>query len=361
MTRKVPLVVGEDDNFARVVQIVMDPTQRPELQAAYGDYVSSDVSDFIGWRDRVRREIGAAYPCEVRLVGNDAELLAAVPEASAIIVEALMIDRDVLSAAPRLRCVQRNGVLLRNIDAEACRERGVKVLTVRRRSNIGVAESAVMLMLMLAKKAHKLAGRISIGQLETAGYPYRPLDRKRVPGANYGRVGGIRTLFGASVGIIGMGEIGREIATRLKPFDARLLYYQRRPLPAMDEQELGIAYRPLDTLLAESDWVVPQLPLTESTRGILGVRELRQMKRGAMLVNVARADLVQRPALIEALRSGHLGGFALDPLYEEPGNDDDELLGFDNVILTPHIAAQPRLNVLTDIEDIIKGVAAAIV
>lgn len=360
MAHTPPLIVGENDNFTRVVQIVMDPAPRPQLQAAYADYLSADVPDFAAWRDRVRREIGAAYPAEVRLVDTDQELLAAAPEAAAIIVEALQIDARVLDAAPNLKCVQRNGVLLRNIDAPACAARGVKVLTVRRRSNIGVAETALLMMLMLAKKTNQLAGVISVRQLEAAGYPYRPLDRPRVPSANYGRVGGIRTLYGATVGIIGMGEIGREIALRLKPFDARLLYYQRHPLPSADEQALGLTYAGLDDLLARSDFVVPQLPLTQSTRGLLGAPELARMKPGAVLVNVARADLVQREPLLAALRSGHLGGFALDPLYQEPGDDDDELLSFDNVILTPHVAAQPRTNLLADIEDIIKGVAREI-
>lgn len=361
MARQPPLIVGENDNFTRVVQIVMDPTPRLELQAAYADYLSADVPDFAGWRDRVRDEIGAAFPAEVRLVDTDEELLAAAPDAAAIIVEALEIDARVLDLAPRLKCVQRNGVLLRNIEAAACAARGVKVLTVRRRSNIGVAETAVLMMLMLAKKTHQLAGVISANQLSAAGYPYRPLDRPRVPSANYGRVGGIKTLYGATVGIIGMGEIGREIALRLKPFDARVLYHQRRRLADADEAALGLAYAGLGELLAASDFVVPQLPLTDSTRGILGARELGQMKRGALLVNVARAELVQRGPLLEALRSGQLGGFALDPLYKEPGDDDEELLGFGNVILTPHVAAQPRTNLLADIEDIIKGVAREII
>ena len=84
------------------------------------------------------------------------------------------------------------------------------------------------------------------------------------------------------------------------------------------------------------------------------------MKPGACLINVARAEIVERNALIEALRSGHLGGFALDSLYEEPGHQDDELLAFDNVILTPHVAGSPRSNGLQDMEDLITGLARAL-
>jgi phosphoglycerate dehydrogenase-like enzyme len=103
--------------------------------------------------------------------------------------------------------------------------------------------------------------------------------------------------------------------------------------------------------------VVPQLPSSPATKGFLGRAQLAQMKPGAFLVNVSRADVVDRSALIESLRSGRLGGFALDPLYEEPGRSDDELLGFENVILSPHIAAQPRFNALDDLADMMERLA----
>jgi phosphoglycerate dehydrogenase-like enzyme len=87
---------------------------------------------------------------------------------------------------------------------------------------------------------------------------------------------------------------------------------------------------------------------------------LALMKPGACLINISRADIVERNVLLEALRSGHLGGFALDPLYEEPGRPDDELLAFDNVILTPHMAGSPRSNGLRDMEELITGLAQAL-
>ena len=100
--------------------------------------------------------------------------------------------------------------------------------------------------------------------------------------------------------------------------------------------------------------MVPQLPSAPATVPSSIAREFAQMKPGAFLVNVSRADVVDRAALIEALRSGRLGGFALDPLYEEPGRSDDELLTFDNVVLSPHIAAQPRFNALDDLADMME-------
>ena len=140
----------------------------------------------------------------------------------------------------------------------------------------------------------------------------------------------------------------------------RMLYHQRNRLSEAEEQELGVEYVSFEELLAQSDWVSIQLPITPSTRNLFDRTRLAQMKPGAFLINTARAEIVDRDAVIEALRSGHLGGFALDPLYEEPGNPDDELLSFENVILTPHTAAQPRFNALNDLEEIILRLARAI-
>jgi phosphoglycerate dehydrogenase-like enzyme len=107
--------------------------------------------------------------------------------------------------------------------------------------------------------------------------------------------------------------------------------------------------------------VLPCLPVTPSTEGLIGRAQLAQMKPGAMLVNITRASVVDRAALIEALKSGRLGGFALDPLYDGPaGRSDDELLSFPNVVLSPHIAAQPRFNALSDLAELCEGVAKAL-
>src|SRR5262249_45980344 len=117
------------------------------------------------------------------------------------------------------------------------------------------------------------------------------------------------------------------------------------------------SYRPLDRLMEESDWIVPALPVSPPTRGLIGREQFAHVKPGAILVNVTRPDAVERDALIEALRSGRLGGLGLDVQYEAPGRDDDELLTFANVALSPHLAAQPRFNALDDLSDLCAQVA----
>src|SRR5205085_2114332 len=124
--------------------------------------------------------------------------------------------------------------------------------------------------------------------------------------------------------------------TRHPAADAAAACQHRLRLTEDEERALAVAHAPLETLLAESDWVVPQLPAAASTRHFIGAAELARMKPTACIVNVSCPDVINRDALIEALRARRLAGFALDPQYEAPGRSEDELLAFDNVILTPH-------------------------
>jgi phosphoglycerate dehydrogenase-like enzyme len=355
-----PLLVVEDDPFLRVLQVVLDPATPAERTAAFADFFAHEEPDFDGYCARVRAKAPGLFPARVQMVETQEELRGALADARAVAVEALTVGRNELAAAPKLKLVQKYGLGVTTIDTAACAERGVAVLTTRRRANIACAEHAIALMLTQARKLHRLIGRVTAAKLGEEGCPYKPFDRRHTPNSNWGRIPGIRLLHGATLGLIGLGEIGREIATRAGAFGMRVLYFQRRQLSDADERALGVAYAPLDTLLAKADWLVPQLPEGPSTRNLIDGARLARMKPGAFIVNVSRPDVIDRAALIEALKSGRLGGFALDPLYQAPARDDDELLQFKNVILTPHIAAQPRRNALADFADIIEGMARAL-
>jgi phosphoglycerate dehydrogenase-like enzyme len=352
-----PVIVIEDDPFTRVVQIVLDPGVGAERLSAFADFFANDEPDFPGWCERVRTRAPRLFPAEVRMAYSQEELRASLPGADAVIVESLRIGHGELEAGGRLKLVQKFGALARNIDTAACAGRGIAVITQRRRPNVSCAEHALALMLMLARKLKPIEGQVTAARLEAAGRPFRPFDRRHTPYTNFGRIPGLRTLYGATLGIIGLGEIGTELAWRAGAFGMRTLYHQRNPVSADEEKRWGAQYAPLDELLAQSDWVVPQLPLNDATRGFLGRERLARMKPGACIVNVARAELVERSALVDALASGRLGGLGLDPLYEAPMRGDDPLLGFDNVVITPNTAAQPRFNALDDIEEIVVGMA----
>jgi phosphoglycerate dehydrogenase-like enzyme len=357
---KAPVILGEDDSSTRLVQLVLDPSASAEARAAFADFFANDLPDFEAWCARVRSKAADLYPAEVRIAADQAELRAGLADVDGLFIESLAISKAELEVAERLVVIQKYGVILRSIDVAACAAKGVKVLTLRRRGNIGVAEMAMSLMQMLAKKLNRLAGMVTLDRLAAAGLSYAPFDRRYTPNSNWARIPAIRMLYGTTLGIIGFGEIGREIALRAAAFGMRVLYHQRTRLAEAEEQALQVSYAPLEKLLAESDWVVPQLPSDSSTRGLLDKARFAQMKPGAILVNVSRADVVDREALIAGLTSGRLAGFALDPLYEEPDRPDDELLRFENVVLTPHIASQPRFNLLADIEDVIVGLGREI-
>jgi phosphoglycerate dehydrogenase-like enzyme len=358
--RKRPVLVVEDDVFLRLIGLVLDPATSTERRTAFADFFAHDEPDFDGWCARVRARAAPLFPAEVRLVDSEETLRASLADADALVLESLPLTAADIAAAPRLKGLQKYGVGLRTIDTAALAARGIKLITLRRRANIACAEQAVGLMLALAKMTVRLAGRISVETLAELGYHYQPFDRRHTPNSNWARIAGVRMLYGATLGIIGLGEIGREIAVRAAAFGMRTLYTQRRRLDEHEERALSVAFAPLDTLLADSDWVIPQLPGGPSTRHFIGRAELARMKPTACIVNVSCPDVIDRAALIEALRSRRLGGFALDPQYEAPGRSDDELLAFDNVILTPHLAAQPRFNALNDFEDLIAGLATAL-
>jgi phosphoglycerate dehydrogenase-like enzyme len=356
-SRQPPVLVVENDVFLRLLAVVLDPASSAERRAAFADYFAHDEPNFEGYCARLRARAAPLNPSQVRLVDTPRELRDNFAEADALVLESLPVTAADFAAAPRLKVVQKYGTIARHIDTAAAAARGIKVLTLRRRANIACAEHAVGLMLAQAKMTTRLAGRISVEALAELGYHYQPFDRRHTPNSNWARIPGVRMLNDATLGIIGLGEIGREIALRAAAFGMRVLYHQRRQLPDAEEHTLAVTYAPLDTLLAESDWVIPQLPGDAGLRHLIGRDELARLKPTAFIVNVSRPDVIDRAALIEALREGRLGGIALDPQYEAPGRSDDELLGFDNVILTPHIAAQPRFNALSDIDDLITGLS----
>ena len=227
-------LVVEDDRFLRVLGIVLDPGTSRERIGAYADFFAHDEPDFDGYCQRVRAQVGGLFPREVRLVETQDELRAALPGSCALVVESLHVGRDELVAGSALRVVQKFGLKPRSIDTAACADRGIKVLTLRRRANIACAEHAFALMLALARRLKSLEGVISAEQLAAAGRSYRPFDRRHTPGGNYGRFSGTRALSGNTMGIIGFGEIGREIALRANAFGMDVIYHQRTRVAAAE-------------------------------------------------------------------------------------------------------------------------------
>lgn len=355
-----PKIVAQDDVIIRTAQVILDPDTDPERYAAFADYYHVDLPDFDGWVARVRASVPNLFPAEFEMVAEGEALQRALSDAVGIICENLTIGEAELDAAPKLKVVQKFGTDTRNIDLAACAARGVKVHTLRRRVNIAVAEHAFAMILAMAKKLPLLDGRIDVKSLHEAGFPARMHDRRHAAAANWGRVDGLGTMYGAIVGCLGLGEIGREVASRAHAFGAEVLYHQRNRLPEHIEHALGAKYCGFDELLSRSDYVSIHLPSNKSTEGLIDADAFAKMKDGAYLVNISRAAIIDRGALMNVMESDRLGGIALDVHYEEPSPADEPLKSYPKALLTPHSAVAGRDNAAADMEELIANLASAI-
>ncbi len=344
----------ERDHFLRILAVILDPQAPDEHRQAVADFFAHDIPDFGRRCEQFLREIPGLYPAQVHFAGDADELEKLLPGADILVLESLPLPARAVDALKPTAIVQKFGAITSNIDVEACRRRRIPVLNLPRKVNGAVAEHAFALMMALAREIPRYNGVVTAEQLRTRDLPFRPYDQRYTGASNFGRLPGLRSLLGARLGIIGLGEVGQEIARRASPFEMSISYYQRTRLTASDELTLGVRYTELLPLMAESDFIIVQLPLNDSTRGIIGRKELEVVKPGAMLVDVARAALIDREALLCAMESGRLGGLALDVGYEEPWQAGDPLLSFKdrNVIFMPHTAIAHREIGLSDLEQL---------
>lgn len=238
----------------------------------------------------------------------------------------LLTDRvngDVIDAiGPQLKIVSNYAVGFDNVNVKDATERGVVVTnTPSDEVNEAVAEHTWALILSLAR-------RVVEADEATRRGAYKGWEPNIFLG---------RTLLGKTLGIVGLGRIGSMVAGRAKGYQMRLIY-NKRNRDEEKEKELGVEFADLDTLLAKSDFVTLHVPLTEETRHMVNRETLAKMKKEAYLINTARGPVVDEHDLVDSLRSGHLSGAALDVFDNEP-NINPELIGMENVILTPHIAS----------------------
>lgn len=260
------------------------------------------------------------------LVDDRAGLLARVAEADALIVRnRTRVDREVLAAAPQLRAVGRLGVGLDNIDVAACEAAGVAVYPATGANSLAVAEYVVATSMVLLRGAYLSSNEVAAGQWPRA------------------RMSQGRETAGKTLGLVGFGGIGRMTAKLAQALGMRVLAYDPMlPPDAPAWSEAGVGRRELDALFGEVDVLSLHVPLTESTRGLVDAARLARMKPDAILVNTARGGVVDETALAAALRSGKLGGAALDVFDDEPLRAGSPLAGAPNLILTPHIGGVTR-------------------
>jgi len=270
------------------------------------------------------------------------EIIALLPGKEFLITERSgEIDADIIRAGHDLRLIQRLGAQTHDIDLEAARAAGVPVCTLSVVGCIRVAEHMLLQMLACAKK---LRESIDVTlSAEDFGHPPRRCDEDYFA-YNWAGRQDIRGLWGVTVGILGYGEIGTELARRLAGFGCKVLYNKRNPLPAAAEREMGIQFAAVNELVAASDYVCMLLPLFPETEQSLNREFFARMKSDAIFVSCGGSGVVDDEALAEAVASGHLYGAAVDTFTFEPVALDSPLLSVArnpqaNLILTPHTAA----------------------
>lgn len=251
------------------------------------------------------------------------------------------IDEQLLNQAPNLRMILRIGASTHDIDLKAAAARNILVSRQPVWGNIMVAEHCLMLMLALSKRFNEVQ---QAAQEQAGSRPAQRTDENTFSynWANLQDIGGI---YEKTVAIIGMGDIGTELARRLKAFlPAAVLYHKRTLLPGVLQAELGIQYAALDICLREADFVVTLLPYSPQTDHLLDENKLALMKKTAFLIQAGSGSTIEETVLAERLEKGQLAGAALDTFEYEPLPADHPLLQLaaspaHNVILTPHIAA----------------------
>ena len=243
------------------------------------------------------------------------------------------VDSALMDVAPNLKAISQLAVGLDNVDVAEATRRGIPVGNTPGVLSKSTADLAFALLLGAARRTSESERWLRGGGWELAFHPTHWLGQD---------------VHEATLGIVGLGQIGREIARRGRGFDMRIIYHSRTQYPDV-EAELGVNYVDFPTLLTEADFVILSVPLTPETHHLISTSELAQMKPSGILINVSRGPVVDPVALYEALHSGVIGGAALDVTSPEPISMDDPLLTLENLVITPHIgsAALPtRLNTM---------------
>jgi len=271
-------------------------------------------------RAGLRHEVTEDEACEIV---KDAKVIAVFPGSP-------NMTKKILESAKKVGFIQAFGVGYDNIDIDAATELGIPVANNPGFNANAVAEHTIMLILMTLKNA------LRINRLCLDGTFTQDKRRNLLP----------LELKGRTLGLIGLGDIGKEVAKLAAAFDSKVIYYKRNRLSKEAEHQLSVQYHSLEELLAESDIVSIHIPLTDATKGLIGKKEIDQMKDGAILINTAREHIMDEEAVAKALKTGKLSGVGVDTIQMEIVDGvftfDSPLPPLENVVLTPHTAGATK-------------------
>ncbi len=248
---------------------------------------------------------------------DEAALLTLVSDIDALICGEDEVTAKVIAAAPRLRVISKFGVGVDKIAVAAATERGIPVCNAPGANSESVADMAFCLLLGIARRLPYCDGEVRRGKWQS------------IIGCE---------IYGKTIGIMGLGKIGKAVARRAKGFGMKILAYDAYPDAAFAAQE-GVTLVDMATLLREADFVSLHVPSSPDNKAIIASEQLAMMKPSAFLINTARGDLVDEDALYLALKTGKLAGAAVDVFAQEPPNPASPLLGLENIVVAPHVAA----------------------
>lgn len=247
---------------------------------------------------------------------DEASLIKELTGCSAVVAGSEPYTRKVLESLPDLRVIARTGVGFDAIDLHAADDRKIVVTTTPGVNHHSVAEHTIAMLMAVARGFPDLDQRVRTGRWKRIAYP---------------------RIMGRTIGIVGLGRIGQAVATRAVGLGLKVLCHE--PYPNQDFcDQWKIELTDLNTLLEQSDFVTLHNPMTPETKKMMNRERFARMKPGSIFINTARGALVDEPALIEALKSGHLRGAGLDVFEKEPLPTDSPLIGFSNVLLAGHVA-----------------------
>ena len=264
------------------------------------------------------REAGFAVEKRTRL--TPAELTEALSDSAGLVVRSeTKVTADLMDQAPQLRVIGRAGVGVDNIDVPAATERGIVVMNAPDGNTITTAEHTIALLIALARRVPQANSSLKSGKW----------DRKSFIGVE---------LQGKTLGVVGIGRIGRTVAARARAFGMTIVAFD--PFLAPEQaRDWDVELAPLNEVLARADFLTVHTPLTDETRGLINTDAFNLMKTGVRVINCARGGLFDEEALYEAITSGKVAGAALDVFATEPPPSDHPLLALDEVIVTPHLGA----------------------
>ena len=331
----------------------LTPEGEKTLRYFFGEGLDAPLKELTTMADRLDlpRDIG------VTVCQDETALDRTLPSADFVVLEASTLDKKRVEACRgKTRLIQQFGRSYGNIDVATARQLNIPVTNLARLSSQSSADHITALIIALARNLLQ-AHRAVVARRDPSATPVFAKDPPRNK-FNWAQIRGFKVLSRSTIGFIGLGENSGFVAKRMRDMGMRVLYFKRTRLNPEEENNFGgIAYTPLDELLAQSDFVSLHIPYGKNTEKFAGRDFFAKMKRGAHLINSARGGILDEVALYESLKSGHLAGAALDVYRYEPVPPDTPLLDLDSVLWTPHISGGEPEYMINEAEAVLTNIA----